>query len=197
VAQIKHRKASDIYKAQNTLIHKAFAASGLPYEQNKEVWLELIKQIVSPPPAPSKGGQKEMPSKGGQRPTFDVQRSISNEKINGLSDLTLGERQKLINYFQKKGIRLFSPAVPVKIRDWKKGNDDVEYEFRLEDDTQVRMVYAMWAEMGYTPKTLRGLCFKMFRKDDPRWLNDEELNRLVHVVKYKAETKGCGAYYAR
>ena len=168
MAQTQHRKASDIYKAQNTLLHKAFAASGLPYHDNKEVWLELMAEV---------SGRKS--------------------EVSGLSDLSLGERQKLINYFQKKGMRLYSPAVPVKVRNWKKGDKDIEYEFRLEEDTQVRMVYAMWTEMGYEPKTLRGLCFKMFKKDDPRWLEDEELNRLVNTVKYKAANKGCGAYYTR
>jgi len=188
MTQIKHRKASEIYKAQNTLIHKAFAASGYPYQDNKEIWLKLINQLLTPPSAPSRGGQ---------RPTSNAEHRMMNREINGLSDMTLGERQKLINYFQKKGMRLYSPAVPVKVRNWKKGDKDIEYEFRLEEDTQVRMVYAMWTEMGYEPKTLRGLCFKMFKKDDPRWLEDEELNRLVNTVKYKAANKGCGAYYTR
>jgi len=173
MTQVQHRKASDIYKAQNTLIHKAFHDSGLPYTENKEVWLSLIHEV-----AQGSG------------------RKVQGE-INGISDLTLGERQRLINHFQKKGMKIFSPSVPVNIRDWKKGDQDIEYEFRVEDDTQVRMAYAIWAEMGYQPKTLRGLCFKMFNKDDPRWLKDEELRRLVIAVKRKAESKGCGQYYRR
>lgn len=103
----------------------------------------------------------------------------------------------MIRHFQKKGIKLFAPAVPVKIKDWKKGDEDIAYEFRQEDDRQVRMVLAMWAEMGYETKTLRGLCFKMFKKDDPRWLSDTQLRRLVTVVQYKAQQKGMGVYYKR
>ena len=41
---------------------------------------------------------------------------IAGRPVGGLSELTLIERHRLILHFQKKGMRLFSPAVPVKIR---------------------------------------------------------------------------------
>ncbi|MBN2060729.1 MAG: DUF1018 domain-containing protein [Deltaproteobacteria bacterium] len=165
---IKRKKATDIYKTQNTLIHKAMHAAGYPYAENKSLWLNLMNEI----------------------------RAQGND-INGLSDMTLGERAKLLAHFQKKGQRIFAPSVPEKVRDWKKGDPDIEYEFREEDNRQVAMVFAMWAEMGYRRKTLYGLCFKMFGKDHPRWLDDRQLSHLVNVVKKKAESKGCGVYYRR
>jgi len=166
MAMIKRKKATDIYKKQNTLLHKAFAASGLPYGENKDVWLSLCREIAE-------------------------------RDVTGLSDLTLSERHKLLAHFQKRGMRLFVPAVHVKVRDWKKGDREIEYEYREEDDPQVRMVYAMWNEMGYREKTLRGLCWKLFKVNDPRWLNDGQLSRLVNVVKVKAQSKGLGNYYRR
>lgn len=175
---IEHRKASEIYKQQNTLIHKAFGAAGMPYAEHKDDWLRLMNEVRA---------QGKIP------PGPPLQRG----EIQGLSDLTLGERARLIAELQKKGVRLFSPSVPVKIRDWKKGDEDVEYEFRKEADPQLRMVLGMWAEMGYELKTLRGLCFKLFKKDDPRWLSDKQLRRLVTVVKYRAQKKGMGNYYRR
>jgi len=162
----KIKKASDIYKNQNKLLHKAFAGQGYPYNEDKVVWLKLMSDIIE-------------------------------RRVGGLSELTLGERHKLIVYFQKRGVKLFAPIVPHKVKDWKKGDSDFEYEYREEDDPQIRMVYAMWTEMGYRPKTLRGLCFKLFKRDDPRWLDDKQLSRLVNVVKHKAEKKGCGNYYRR
>jgi len=161
-----HRKASDIYKSQNTLIHKAFALQGYPYQEDKVVWLKLMSDLAGRP-------------------------------VGGLSEMTLGERHTLITHFQKQGLKLLAPAVPKKVRNWKKGDPDIEYEFREDGDPQVRMVYAMWAEMGYKQKTLRGLCIKLFHVDDPRWLKDNELTRLVNVVKTRAERKGCGNYYRR
>ena len=38
---IKRKKASDIYKVQNRLLHKAMIETGMPYVENKEVWLKL------------------------------------------------------------------------------------------------------------------------------------------------------------
>jgi hypothetical protein len=94
-------------------------------------------------------------------------------------------------------MKLFSPAVPVKIRGWKKGDADVEYEFRQDDDPQIRMMYAMWAEMGYAAKTLRGLCWKRFKRDDPRWLSNEQLMTLFNIVRARAKQKGVAVYYQR
>lgn len=164
--RVKRRKASDIYRKQNTLLHRTFAAAGMPYKENKDIWLQLFQEATG-------------------------------RTVSGLSDLTLGERQKVIAHFQKQGQRIFSPSVPANAREWKKGDPDIEYEFREDADPQIRMVYAMWAEMGYRPKTLRGLCLKRYGKDDPRWLNNEELSRLVNIVKAKAQGKGLGRYYRR
>ncbi len=160
------RTALEIYKKQNTLLHKAFAAQGMPYEQNKDVWLSLATEVCG-------------------------------RAVAGLSDMSLSDRHKMLMALAKKGIRVFAPAVPAKIKGWKKGDEDVCYEFRKEDDPQLRMALGIWAEMGYELKTLRGLCFKLFHKDDPRWLSNEELSRLVAVVKYRAQKKGMGNYYKR
>lgn len=160
----KRRKASDIYKKQNTILHKAMLRAGLPYEANKDVWLKLATDL-------------------------------SGRTVAGLSEMTLFERHKLINHFQQRGYRIFAPSVPDLVRGWKKGDPDVEYEFRPDGDPQVRMVVAMWVEMGYAVKTLRGLCWKLYKKDDPRWLTAGELGQLVNIVKGKAEKKNVGHYY--
>ena len=160
------KTASHIYARQNRLLHKAFAASGFPYNEDKCVWLKLMTDIAGRP-------------------------------VGGLSGMTLFERHRLINHFQQKGMRLFSPAVPVTIRDWKKGDPDVDYEFRQDDDPQVRMIYAMWAEMGYEAKKLRGLCWKRFKRDDPRWLTNEQLMTLFNIVRARANQMGVAVYHKR
>ena len=162
----KTRKASGLYKRQNVLIHRAFARLGLPYGENKEVWLGLMTEIAG-------------------------------RAVTGLSELSLWERHQVLVHLRKQGQRIFSPAVPPEVRDWKKGDPDIVYGFRRDPDPQVRMVCAMWAEMGYPLKTLRGLCWKLFKRDDPRWLDDRQLSRLVNVVQAKARSKGLGVYYKR
>lgn len=122
---------------------------------------------------------------------------IAGRQVRGLSDLTLSERHRVILHFQSQGIKLFAPGVPQQIAKWKKGQPDIEHQFRDDDDPQVRMVYAIWTEMGYRERTLRGLCWKLFKINDPRWLGDRQLRHLVNVVRMKAERKGCGTYYKR
>jgi hypothetical protein len=160
------RTASRLYAKQNTLLHKAFAAAGMPYRENKGDWLSLMAEICKRP-------------------------------VGGLSELSLSERASLLNELQKRGQRIFAPAVPAEVKGWKKGDPDVEYGYRRDPDPQVRMIYAMWAEMGYPQKTLRGLAWKLFRRDDVRWLDDAQLRKLVNVVKKKAQSKGYGVYYKR
>ncbi|MBN1626426.1 MAG: DUF1018 domain-containing protein [Deltaproteobacteria bacterium] len=181
--QRKTRKASDIYNRQNVLIHKAMHDAGLPYAQNKDTWLNLMNEIRA-----QGSGRKA------QGKCLDSTVKPWND-VEGLSDLTLAERHQLILHFQKQGMKLFSPSVPVNIRGWKKGDEDVFYEFRKDGDPQIAMIFAMWEEMGYTRKSLYGLCFKLFKKDHPRWLTDSEISHLVNVVRQKAQSKGMGTYY--
>lgn len=160
----RHRTASEIYKKQNTLLHRAFTRCGMPYQANREDWLSLIREIAG-------------------------------REAGGLSELSLWERHSLINHFRRQGQEIWAPAVPLKLRGWKKGDPEETDTFQEADDRQVRMVEAMWTEMGYQLKTLRGLCWKLFKAQDPRWLAPDQLSRLVNVVKHKAEGKGLGFYY--
>lgn len=160
------RTASEIYRRQNTVIHKALSALGMPYSQNREVWLRLMAEV-------------------------------SGRAVTGLSEMSLQERHDFIREIRKKGVKAFSPGVPRDLREWKKGDPEKVQEFRKDPDPQVRMVFSMWSEMGYPEKTLRGLCWKLFHRDDPSWLDDRQLRHLVNVVKAKAQRRGYGVYYAR
>jgi hypothetical protein len=162
----ENRKASDTYNKQNVLLHKAFAAQGMPYEQHKDVWLSLATEVLG-------------------------------RAVAGLSEMSLSERHKMLMSLARKGVRIFAPAVPANMKGWKKGDPEIETEIRKDDDRQVRMVLGMWAEMGYPEKTLRGLCFKRFKKDDPRWLSDRQLSQLINIVQQKARSMGLGNYYRR
>ena len=159
------KRASEIYKQQNTALHKCFYHQGFPYQRDKHMWLNLFCQIAE-------------------------------RQVRGLSELTLGERQKLLRHFQSdRGMRVFSPGVPTSLKAWKKGDAESGFTFNESEDPQVRMVYAMWAEMGYEPKTLRGMVRRMFKVEDVRWLSAVDLDQLVKIVAAKARKKGVGVYY--
>ena len=163
----KKLSAKGLYLAQNKVLHTAFAESGMPYRENKDEWIKLFQGLA---------GRK---------------------RISGLSDLTLSERHKLVVHFRTLGIRLFSPVIPPEMGDWKKGDLDVSYGFRVGDTPQLRLIYGLWAEMGYQQKSLRGLVLKRFKKDDVRWLSDAELDQLANIVVCRARSKGVNHYYKR
>ena len=122
---------------------------------------------------------------------------VAGRRVSGLSGLTLAERHSVITHLQGRGARIFAPAVPEGVRDWRKGDPDVDYEFREGDSPQIRMICAVWAELGYRQKSLRGLVQRRFGKDDIRWLSDGELNQLANLVAARARARGVGHYYRR
>jgi len=165
------RSAEGLYQTQNRRIHRAFARLGMPYRDHKETWLSLAADIAG-------------------------------RDVGGLSDLSLGERHELIVHLQgllaAVGGELYAPAVPRELRGWRKGDlEQTSAPFRKEDDPQARMVWAMWTEMGYRRQSLRGLCWKLFRVQDPRWLDSRQLSHLVNVVQQTAQRKGYGKYLRR
>jgi len=163
----KVKTASEIYKQQNTALHKCFYRAGFPYRQDKHVWLHLFCRIAA-------------------------------RRVGGLSELTLGERQRLLRHFQKdRGMRVFVPGVPQSLEGWKKGDPESGFCFSESEDPQVRMIYGMWAEMGYEPKALRGMVSRMFKVSDVRWLEPADQTRLAKIVAAKARKKGCAVYYKR
>jgi len=155
------RKASEIYWLQNKIIHTVFTEIGMPYEEEKEYWLVVIKNVIG-------------------------------REVSGLSEMTLGERDKFIKYLQKtcKHLKIKNPAVPKSLRDWKKGEKDKSFSFRKERDPLIRKILAVWAELGYEPRHLRKLVKDVFKIDDVRWLRTDQLEKLLKMLVTRAEKKG-------
>ena len=165
---MRERKASEIYFIQNKILHKVFMELGMPYEQEKEYWLVVIKNVIG-------------------------------REVSGLSDMTLGERDKFIKYLQKtcKNLRIYNPPVPKSLRNWKKGKEEISFTFREEKDDVLRMILAIWAELGYVPKELRKLVKNMFKVDDVRWLKPKDMDKLLRFLIMRAKKKDVFMHYAR
>ncbi len=136
-----------------------------------------------------------MPYREHKEEWLDVASSLAKRKIAGLSEMTLHERNRLLAYISRRGIRLFTPGIPGEMRDWKKGDGELRQTYARSDDSQIRYAEAMWLSMGYRRKTLYGLCLKRFGKAHPEWLEPYELNLLVNIVAQKAKSKGMLSYY--
>ncbi len=136
-----------------------------------------------------------LPYKDYKEDWLEVAGSLCKRNIEGLSDMTLHERDMLLGYVARKGVELHTPSVPYRMRDWKKGAKEAEVTYQRSGDSQVRYAEALWANMGYQRKTLYGLCLKRFGKAHPDWLKPQELNQLVNIVAQKAKSKGMLNYY--
>ena len=75
-----------VYNAQNKALHKGFSLMGMPYNENKAFWLPLIKEATK-----DKGGKVR--------------------EVGGISDLTLGERWRLLKSMQRRGINIHNPGI--------------------------------------------------------------------------------------
>lgn len=136
-----------------------------------------------------------MPYREYKEEWLDVASSLAKRKINSLSKMTLHERNRLMAYMARRGIRLFTPGIPGEMRDWVKGDRDLTRTYGRSNDRQIRYAEALWANMGYQRKTLYGLCLKRFGQSHPEWLEPSQLNQLVNIVAQKAKSKGMLNYY--
>ena len=160
------RRASEIYSQQNKTLHRIFRNLGRPYGQNKDFWCSVFSNVLG-------------------------------KKVTGLSDLSLGERDVLIKHLQQTlpDMEIYNPPVPKKLRGWCKGMPDAAYKMRREDDPQARMIFALWAELGYEPRQLRTLLRRMFKVEAVRWLNEEQKRRLINFLRHKLAENDQDVYY--
>lgn len=159
-------RASEIYAKQNKALHGLFRALGRPYREHKDFWCGIFSDVLG-------------------------------KRVSGLSELTLGERDLIIKHFQETlpEMEIRNPAVPKRLRGWKKGMPEASYRARREADPQLRMIFALWAELGYEPHQLRELLRRMFKVEEVRWLDEEQRRRLVNFLRHKLAQKDRGVHY--
>ncbi|RJP82777.1 MAG: DUF1018 domain-containing protein [Desulfobacteraceae bacterium] len=120
-----------------------------------------------------------------------------NSNVEGLSGLSLHERNLAIAHLRKLGLKLLNPAIPEDLRAWRKGEKDISFEIREEKNPQIRMIKALWVELGYEPSKITGLVKRMFKIDDIRWLSQEQLSSLLNTIKYKLNRQNVKISYYR
>lgn len=164
--QADMKTAEEIYQAQNHRFHKAFNALRHPYARHKSDWCVFFSQVVG-------------------------------REIMGLSDMTLGERDKVIKDMQQKYsmLRIFNPAVPQSLRGWKKGDPVAGYTPRKEGDPQLRMILALWAELGQEPGTVNGVVKTRYGVDDLRFMDAKMRRGFINYLKGRLKVAGRPAKY--
>ena len=149
--------AETIYGKQNKSLHKAFTASGMPYNSNKEFWKEIMVAVVG-------------------------------RKVKGLTDMTLGERNRLIKHFKSKGLSLHNPRIYKDMWDWKKG-DKTEKPAASErpikapgKQRMLKKIGAILAEHKLPWSYADKMAKKRFNVDRVEWLKPDDLKKIMQML---------------
>ena len=115
--------------------------------------------------------------------------SMIRRKIDGLSTLTLGERDLLIKHFQKRGLSLFKPFVNKRFRDWCKGDVEIEEiatsrPLRVPEDKRrlIGKIGAVLADLKLPWSYADGISTKMFNIDKVEWCTPQQLYKVVAAL---------------
>lgn len=151
--------ADKIYGIQNRSIHKAMSEAGYPYNNNKDMWLPLLQEMAD------------------------------KRKVTGLSNLTLGERSKLIKHFRDQGMDLFSPGIPKQLWFWKKGDKKAaavtsDRPIAVGDDKQASLskIHAILADMGLPWSYVDSIAKSRFKVDKTEWLTAEQFKKVMQML---------------
>ena len=151
--------ASDLYRQQNKVLHRAFLDIGMSYTENKGFWVPVFREIAG------------------------------RNNIGSLTDMTLGERWTVITHLKRRGADVFNPRIPAKIRGWKKNDPDrmagkvvrpvrtIGKKFLL-----VKKIGAILADLKLPWGYADGIAKKRFDVDLVEWLEPEDLLKVVQML---------------
>ena len=137
-----------------------------------------------------------MPYSGNKEYWCGIFSDLLNRRVKGLSDLTLGERNFILNQFQAKypGEITYNPAVPNSLKDWQKGDQPNGYTQRLpkpgEKKRQLKYILALWGNLGYEPAAIRTMIKKRYSVDDLQFLEYKQISACIGYLKFRCEQAG-------
>ncbi|MBC2703982.1 phage protein GemA/Gp16 family protein [Desulfobacula sp.] len=115
--------------------------------------------------------------------------SMTRRKIDGLSALTIGERDKLIRHFQKRGLNLFKPFVNKEFMGWRKGDAEIKEittsrPLRVPEDRRrlVGKIGAVLADLKLPWSYADGISTKMFNINKVEWCSPQQLYKIVAAL---------------
>lgn len=115
--------------------------------------------------------------------------SMTRRKIKGLSGLTIGERDRLIRHFQKRGLKLFKPFVSKEFRNWRKGDPEIKEiatsrPLRVPEDRRrlIGKIGAVLADLKLPWSYADGISTKMFNVNKVEWCSPQQLYRVVAAL---------------
>lgn len=118
-----------------------------------------------------------------------VLKNIAGHEVSGLSDMTLGERYKLIQSFQRKGHSLHNPRVYKGLWNWKKGDPVVvvasaerPLEVPGEKQGMVDKIGAILADNKLPWSYADAIAQKRFKVQVVEWLRPNDLEKVMQML---------------
>ena len=167
--------AKRLYQRQNQVMHKAFTALGMPYQEEKDGWISLFRSL------------------------------LNRGNINGLTDLTLGERRTVIAYLSRQGARVKNPFLPGDLANWSNGDPEItavvrrkrtQYPGRpknmndMDKGRLLKKIEALLAEAGRPWNYAHGMARRMFTIERVQWCEPFQLHKIVAALMYDAKRHG-------
>jgi len=160
-------RAEHLYQRQNQTLHRAFSLLGMPYQEEKKGWIGVFRKL------------------------------LGRKNIQGLSDLTLGERRSVIAYLSRQGARIKNPILPGELADWTRGDpertvaiqrNETRYPGRpanMHDPAKgpmLKKIEALLAEANRPWKYVHGISKRMFDVDRVHWCRPDQLHKIVAAL---------------
>ncbi len=164
--------SQELYQKQNRIIHSGMGKLGMPYNSDKEYWLEVIGK------------------------------QISKRDITSLGDLTLDERSRFITHLRQRGAKIYNPHVPGIMEFWKTGDPLITsrqkrpFHTAPEKTRMVKKIHAILADLKLPWAYVDNIAKSRFQKTFVEWLTFEELRLVVQMMavhqrrEKKKEMKG-------
>lgn len=197
-ARVPGRKsAEEIYRQQNTFLHRAMSHTGLPYQANKEEWLVRITMIIGREVQGLSAltlGERDLVLKRLQEAYRAVPGATDRRgPVASPNEGTLAE--SLAVGTSDPQTRIKNPAVPRTLRDWKKGDAPADMAFKWSKDPQVRLILALWAELGQESDTVRRVIKARYGVDDLTFMDGKQRQQFIGYLKARLKAAGRPARY--
>ena len=160
--------ASDVYRKQNVTIHRAMDQLGLPYDENKEMWLQRIERLLN-----------------------------LKHEVESLKELTLGERGRFIRALTESGAKVNNPWVPASMQRWRTGDAEIGSVSRplrvpRAKYGYVRKIYAILTELKLPWAYVDKIAQERFGVERVEWLKVDDLEAVMKMMIYhqNREPKG-------
>ena len=113
---------------------------------------------------------------------------LINRDVTGLSDMTLGERDRFLLKLKRGGAAVYRPFIGREIESWKKGAPDIDMNMSRpmkvgkDKAPMVRKIHAILADMKLPWSYVDAIAKEKFNMEFVEWCEKPELYKIVQMM---------------